>query len=129
MAATRGWLDEQGSPRVRIGIFPEGRPSPTDQFDAVIDTGFTGFAQIPAKTAESIGLRAFGTLDYTLADGTTEPAPIVFASVRLGAETEEGFVVLLEGGDVLVGTEFLRLFGKTLTISVGRGLVELTDDE
>ena len=52
-----------------------------------------------------------------------------FASVRLGAETKEGFVLLPEGGDVLVGIEFLRQFGKTLTLSVGQGVVELTDDK
>jgi predicted aspartyl protease len=128
MAATRGRLDKQGSPLVRIGIFPEGRPSDTDQFDAVIDTGFTGLAQIPTKAAEAVGLLPTGTIDYAFADGTTQPVPVVFPSARLGAETREGFVIVSEGGDVLVGIHFLRLFRKSLTLSVGREVVELTDE-
>jgi predicted aspartyl protease len=128
MATPRGWLDSHGTPLVRVGIFPPGRPSPSDKFDAVIDTGFTGFAQIPATSAESTGRRAAGTTDYTYADGAREPVPIAYATVRLGDEMQDGFVVLSEGGDVLVGIEFLRLFRKSLTVSVRQGLVTLTDE-
>ena len=60
MAATRGWLDAQGCPFTRIAVFPEGRPATAKDFDALIDTGFTGFVQIPHRAAIAIGLAALG---------------------------------------------------------------------
>ena len=127
MAATRGWLDAQGCPFTRIAVFPEGRPATAKDFDALIDTGFTGFAQIPHRAAISIGLAAIGEMEITYPDETTEPVPVAWATVRLGSETREGFVFIPARGEILIGAHFLRLFGKTLIHSVAEGLVVLTD--
>jgi clan AA aspartic protease len=127
MAATRGWLDAQGCPFTRIAVFPEGRPATDKDFDSLIDTGFTGFAQIPYRAAISIGLAAIGEMEITYPDETTEPVPVAWATVRLGSETREGFVFIPDRGEILIGAHFLRLFGKTLIHSVSGGLVVLTD--
>jgi predicted aspartyl protease len=128
MAATRGWLDAQGCPLTRIAVFPEGRPAPAKEFDALIDTGFTGFAQLPARLAASIGLTGIGEMEIIYPDDTTEPVPVAWASMRLGSETREGFVFTPDRGEILVGVHFLRLFGKTLIHSVNDGVVVLTDE-
>ena len=127
MAPTRGWLDPQGCPFTKIAIFPEGRPDVRREVEALIDTGFTGFAQIPFAIALSIGLSATGTMDLTFAGGTTEPTPVSWASIQLGPDIREGLVFLSDRSDeILVGVHFLRLFGTTLTFSVGSGVVELS---
>jgi clan AA aspartic protease len=126
MAPTRGTLDPQGCPLTRVTIFPEDVPARGRDFDALIDTGFTGFAQMPQATAVDIGLPPTGTMDLTFSDGSTETMPVAWASIRLEAETNEGFVFLSERSEeVLLGIHFLRVFNKTLTFSVERGHVEL----
>jgi predicted aspartyl protease len=85
MAATRGWLDNQGCPLATIEVFPEGRPGAAKNLDALIDTGFTAFAQVPARLAASVGLTAVGEMEITYPDNTTEPVPVAWTSVRLGA--------------------------------------------
>jgi len=56
-----------------------------------------------------------------------KPMPVAWASIRLEAETKEGFVFLSERSEeVLLGVHFLRVFKKTLTLSVERGHVELS---
>lgn len=126
MATTQGELDPQGSPLVKVAIFPEGRPDSAKEFDAIIDTGFTAFAQMPMTAARELGLRATGTMDITYGDGTTRTVPVTWASVRLGADTREGFVHLSEDyADVLVGVHFLREFRLRLVLSVVEGRVEL----
>jgi len=127
MAPTRGTLDPQGCPLTRVTIFPEGMPARGRDFDALIDTGFTGFAQMPQASAVDIGLTPTGTMDLTFPDGSTEAMPVAWASIRLEAETKEGFVFLSERSEeVLLGVHFLRVFKKTLTLSVERGHVELS---
>jgi clan AA aspartic protease len=127
MAPTRGTLDPQDCPLTRVTIFPEGVPARGRDFDALIDTGFTGFAQMPQATAVDIGLPPTGTMDLTFSDGSTEAMPVAWASIRLEAETKEGFVFLSERSEeVLLGIHFLRVFKKTLTLSVERGHVELS---
>lgn len=127
MAPTRGTLDPQGCPLTRVTISPEGTPARGRDFDGLIDTGFTAFAQMPQATAVDIGLTPTGTMDLTFSDGTTQPMPVAWASIRLGSETKEGFIFLSERSEeVLLGIHFLRLFKKTLTFSVDRGHVELS---
>ena len=53
--------------------------------------------------------------------------PVAWASIRLGAETTEGFIFLSERSEeVLLGIHFLRVFKKTLTFSVESGHVDLS---
>jgi predicted aspartyl protease len=44
-------------------------PARGRDFDALIDTGFTGFAQMPQASAVDIGLAPTGTMDLTFSDG------------------------------------------------------------
>lgn len=117
----------QGCPLVRVTIFPEGTPAHGREFDGLIDTGFTAFAQMPQAIAAAMGLVAIGTMNLTFSDGTTEPMPVAWASIRLDSETMEGFVLLSDRSEeILLGIHFLRLSRKTLSFSVERGQVELS---
>jgi predicted aspartyl protease len=126
MAATRGRLDSQGCPLVTVAISPEGNPSQAREFDGLIDTGFTGFAQMPLSTADSLVLVVTGTLDLTYSDGSTQGMPVAWATLRLGTESQDGFILLSDRSDeILLGVHFLRLFRKTLLFSVEASRVEL----
>jgi predicted aspartyl protease len=126
MAATFGSVDDQGCPHARIFISSEGSPAAAKEFDAVIDTGFTAFAQMPMGTAASIGLQAVGEMPTTYANGIPLPVPVTWATVPLGSEIVEAFVFLEEDTrEVLVGIHFLRLFRTTLIFSAAEGRVVL----
>jgi predicted aspartyl protease len=126
VAATHGQLDSQGCPLIRVAIFLEDRPTAAKEFNALIDTGFTGFGQIPTEEATAIGLVPIGEMPLTYQDGATYPVPVAWASVRLGSETKEGFIFLADrGADILLGVHSLRVFAKTLVLSVATGRVEL----
>lgn len=129
MATAAGSLDAQGCPHVTVWISPEGGETLAKEFTALIDTGFTGFAQIPRRDAEQLGLVSDTEMELTYADGTTVPVPVVWGSIRLGTETRQGFIFVEEGSrETLVGVHFLREFRKTLIFSVPQRSVLLVDD-
>ena len=111
-----GFIHSSGSPCVRVSIF--GVYSQLAQeFDAIIDTGFTGFVSIPLIRAFPLGLPLFGTTTVTLADGSTSVRFTAFCTVALGGEMQSGLAILEVGSeDVLVGTEFLKRFGRGLFV-------------
>jgi len=64
---------------------------------------------MPQASAVDIGLAPTGTMDLTFSDGSTEAMPVAWASIRLEAETKEGFVFLSERSEeVLLGIHFLQ---------------------
>ena len=129
MAPTRGWLDDQDTPHIRIAVSPEGSTVPPKEFDAIIDTGFTGFVQLPANDVAAAGLKPDSEMSLTDARGITRPTSVAWGTIHLGSETREGFVVAMpEVNEALVGVRFLEQFRKTLMFSVGRREVLLTDD-
>jgi hypothetical protein len=94
-ADARHVLDPQGCPLTTVTIFPEGIPARGRDFDGLIDTGLTGFAQMPQVIALEIGLAPTGTMELTFSDGASEALPVAWASIRLESETKEGFDCVL----------------------------------
>lgn len=122
-----GFFDNTGAPSLKISI---GGPFPTlsQELDAVIDTGFSGFISMPLVRAFPLGLILLGTTAVVLADGTT-----AYKLTALGEATVEGEsrmdVIILEpaSNDILIGMEFLRQFGKNLFVDPDKSLVILED--
>ena len=126
MATIRGSLDSTRCPVVPIGV--SAPPAPSRPFEAVIDTGFTGFVQLPEPRAQELGLAPRTTSETQYADGRIDTVPLAWGKVALGTEVQEGLVHLQHGSDeVIVGVEFLRLFRKTLVLSIADGTVVLVD--
>ena len=126
MATLRGSLDSSDSPIVTIAVSAPSEPS---QFvDALIDTGFTGFVQLPERRARELGLplRAVSKAQY--ADGRIGTIPLAWAKVTLGSDAQEGFVHIQSASDeVIVGVELLRIFRKIFVLSIADSLVLLVD--
>jgi len=117
------------SPRVRIGLNGVS-PHAYREFDAIVDTGFTGFISMPMKDAIPLGLILSGTTSATLADGSSSHKLTALGTAIVGGESNLGVVLLSLGSgpsDVLVGMEFLRAFNKTLFVRDPR--VELVDTD
>ena len=63
-----GSLNKQGSPIIKLhigGVLPDS----SQEFDGIVDTGFTGFLAMPMVKAFPLGLMLTGTTTVTLADG------------------------------------------------------------
>ena len=108
-----GYLDKNGHPNVKIRVW--GIDSRFKQeFEAMIDTGFTGFLKLPITMALPLGLTLMGTGDSTLADGSKSPMLLTLGTVELDGQETNGVVALDSGGTPLLGMAFLRQCQHTL---------------
>jgi predicted aspartyl protease len=118
MTAWTGYLDNAGSPRLKITL--RGVWQGVDQeLDAIVDTGFTGFLSMPMVDAFPLGLVLYGTTTTILADGSTSYKLMAVGTACVGTESKVGIVLLNMGtgpSAVLLGMEFLRIFDKSLLL-------------
>src|SRR6202044_2719967 len=104
-----GFTGPDGSPVIRVSI--EGVRSVRHDFDAVLDTGFTGFVSMPIVDAFTIGLVLHNVERVVYADGSSQERLIALGTVRLGGASREGYIHLEpSSGEILLGMELLRTF-------------------
>jgi predicted aspartyl protease len=118
MATWTGSFDNAGSPRVKISLYGYSQQL-SKEFDAIVDTGFTGFLSMPMMEAFPLGLILAGTTTTILADGSQSYKLTALGTVYVGDEAKVGVILLNLGAgpsDVLVGMDFLRTFKKTLFV-------------
>jgi predicted aspartyl protease len=120
-----GFFDKSGSPALKItisGPFGEGV-----EFDAILDTGFTGFICMPLLRALPLGLMLYGTTSVELADGSTSMKLTAKGMAKVEGEDKIGVVILEpSANDILIGMAFLRSFEKALFVT--QNLVFLVDE-
>jgi len=122
-----GFLDNAGTPRLKILISGVLSQEP-QEFEAIIDTGFTGFISMPILKAFPLGLPLYGTTTVILADGTTANKLTALGKAHLGVETNFGVIILEpNSSDVLIGIDFLRRFEKVLLLHTHKPAVILED--
>ena len=127
MARWTGFFNNSGSPSVRVSI--KGVVGSGQEFDAVIDTGFTGFVAMPLIRAFPLGLVLLGTTTIVLADGSTQPRLTAYGGVVVPGETIPGVIILDAGSaDVLLGMDFLQKVRRILQIDAASTVVELVED-
>lgn len=102
-------------------------PSPLQEFEAVIDTGCTGFLSIPAHIAQRLGIVPDHTEQITYADGVTRPCQSAIGFASVGGKIYEGDVAIEEFSiDILLGIDFLRRF--KLALFMTSTLILLMDE-
>jgi predicted aspartyl protease len=127
MTSGAGHFDSLGNPCLKFHLCGVAHDPPGLEFEAITDTGFSGFIQLPMQHAFSLKLPLEGTSSYILADGTRGTSLTALAHTTFGGTTVLGVVSLTPGSqDVLVGMDFLRRFKLGLIMTKGR--IELVDD-
>jgi predicted aspartyl protease len=127
MAHKIGYLDKAGHPHIKVRVW--GLSSDFGQeFEAMIDTGFSGYLMLPLVQALPLALTLFGTTTYTLADGSQSPKLLAHGHVDHEGDVTEGLIVLEANASSgpLLGMEFLRRSSKLLVL--GRSTVMLVDE-
>lgn len=128
MSTWVGSFNQSDYPVVKINIYGifQGLQQ---EFDARIDTGFTGFLSMPLTLAFPLGLTLSGTTTLVFADGSCQATFTAWGHVSRDNEDHTGVIVLQDSaGEVLIGMEFLRRFGKALHVSQKKRSVMLVDD-
>jgi predicted aspartyl protease len=119
-----GFFDRSGSPALKIKI--RGPFAQPVEFDAIIDTGFTGFISMPLLRALPLGLMLYGTVSVELADGSKSTKLTARGLAEVESDSEVGVIVLEPAAsDILIGMAFLRIFKKGLFVT--QNLVFLVD--
>ncbi len=92
----------------------------------IIDTGFTGFVQIPAPVGITLGLLVppYAMSDALLANGTLQEVILKMAKVTVCDETQDGIcqIPLTANSPILIGMDFLRRFERMLIVSYNMGI-------
>ena len=127
MALKTGYLDEAGHPHIKIRVWGLSVEF-AQEFEAMIDTGFSGYLSLPLVKAFPLALTLFGTTQYELADGSMSPKLLAHGSIDHEGEITSGLIALESNANCgpLVGMEFLRQSKKMLLL--GKGGVVLLDE-
>jgi len=117
-----GWLGHLGAdgrPRLKLKIIG---PNADQEFEAVIDTGFTGFLHMPLLDAIPLGVILQGTAAVNIADGSSVTVLLTTFEVEVDGDKRPGSIMLDMGSNlVLIGMEFLKIFDRFLTVDVISG--------
>ncbi len=122
-----GSLDKTGSPTLKLSVAGVAQKF-SQEFEAIIDTGFTGFLSMPLTKAIPLGLILYGTTTVILADGQTAFRLTAYVTATVEGQSKGGVVILeWNSSEILIGMDFLRKFEKTLLIHTNRPFVILED--
>lgn len=113
-------VTENQSPKIPLEII-----GITKSIDVVgvVDTGFTGFLQIPLTVGFEANLILFGFRPTQLADGRRIRNLECWGQVRFGGKELKGLISLSESSEAcLVGMQFLQKLGTDFVFSPTRKL-------
>lgn len=111
MTSGAGHFDPGGNPSLKFHLCGVAHQEPGLEFEGILDTGFTGFIQLPIQHAFSLKLPLEGTAQYILADGGSTACLTALARTTFCGKSVTGLITLTPGSqDILVGMAFLRQF-------------------
>ena len=127
MPQVTGSFDSAGNPVIKIFVHGAVEQANRD-FEAILDTGFTGFLSMPLVQAFPLALILYGTTSVTLADGTSHHRLTALGTVSMGNERQPGVIILEPSStEFLLRMDFLRRFKKALVVSQ-RSVVLVDED-
>lgn len=128
MLVATGYFDARGNPCLKVSIAGVFIAPPGLEFEAIIDTGFSGFLCLPMVRAFPLGLPLYGTSSAVLADGSVSTCLTALCKLTLGGQMKQGVVLLQsQAKDALIGMDFLRKFGVSLFMT--KSAIALLDEK
>ena len=113
-----GHYDDRGNACVTFHLRGVRHEPPGVEYTGIIDTGFTGFVQLPLSAAIALALPLEGTTSVRLADGSTAVKLTAQAEATLFEESVIGTVIIeFHSPEILIGMDFLRRFDRGLVVS------------
>lgn len=108
-------ITENYSPEITIEVIG---PTSNKSLVAVVDTGYTGFLQIPLSVGIACNLRLWGIGTGRLADGSKVKNIQCIGEIRFADQKIFNIISLSEGGeDCLLGMQFLQSIDMDFTVS------------
>ena len=127
MPTWTGSFNSTNSPVIKISVSGPWHEY-AKEFEAIVDTGFSGFLQMPLFQAFPLGLVLIGTTSVQLADGSVSSRLIALGEVIVGEESQLEVIILDPGSDTpLIGMDLIRKFDKRLIVCPDEQTVLLED--
>ena len=128
MTHALGSYDARGNACLAFHLCGVRHDPPGVEHTGIIDTGFTGFLQLPLGVAFELALPLEGTTSVMLADGSTATKLTAAARATVCEQSRVGIVILEPAApEILIGMEFLRRFDVALFVT--RDLVGIVSEE
>ena len=105
-----GRYDEDGNPCISFHLRGAAHKKPGPEYEDIINTGFSGFIQLPFEKAFELRLTLEGTSEVILADGSSKTVLTALGVATLAGMKTVGTIHLSPSLEILVGMEFLRKF-------------------
>lgn len=122
-----GYLNDSGHPIFKFSVYGYSKKRSVP-LEAMLDTGFTGFLDLPLVYCLKAGLILVSTADYVLADNSVSSTLLCAGTIAL----EDGTAVVgtisinFKSNRALLGMEFLRKTKSKLEIDTRKGTVNIT---
>jgi clan AA aspartic protease len=103
-------LNDAGHPIIKVKVWGVAEQF-AQEFEALVDTGFTGFLSLPLTAALPLGLTLISTVNYTMADGSSTSSLVALGTVDYEGQKIFGAISLelsANSTSVLVGMEFIK---------------------
>ena len=110
-----------------IEIEVKGVTGISKKINALVDSGFNGYLQIPFMEAFPLGLVLAGIQANTLADGSTSSHLVCKGQVCVDGRCIDTTIDIQQANIVLLGTKMLKELGKVFTLDAVTGRVEIAD--
>ncbi len=110
-----------------IEIEVKGVTGIAKKINALVDSGFNGYLQIPFVEAFPLGLVLAGVQANTLADGSTSSHLVCKGQVCVDGRCIDTTIDIQQANIVLLGTKLLKELGKLFILDAATGKVEISD--
>ena len=110
-----------------IEIEVKGVTGISKKINALVDSGFNGYIQIPFIEAFPLGLVLAGVQANTLADGSASTHLVCRGQVCVDGKCIDTTIDIQQANIVLIGTKLLKELGKIFTLDCANGKVEITN--
>ena len=110
-----------------IEIEVRGVSGTSKKINALVDSGFNGYLQIPFVEAFPLGLVLAGIQANTLADGSISNHLVCIGNVCIDGKRIDTTIDVVPANIVLLGTKLLKELGKVFVLNCAKGHVELRE--